>query len=401
MDHKLRRVTSLFLSLTFPGLILIFLFGIFQPAQADPTNIYRVAKTGDGLDGSNWDHAFTDLQEALSVTISGDEIWVATGVYTPGAFITDTFQLVNGVEIYGGFAAMETLRSQRNWETNVTVLSGDISGDDTTDSNGVVTATANISGDNSYHVVNGSGVFSTTILDGFTITAGHADGDYSNPCDGRCGGGIYNSSGGNPVLNNIIFIGNLAQTGGGVYNYSCRPTLTDVTFSNNSATFGGGIANWTSSPTLTNVIFSGNSVDNDGGGIYNIYESNPTLITVTFNENMADHNGGGMYNKNGSNPILTNVTFSENSADGVGGGIYNDGNSSTLTDVTFLGNSAFSGGGMYNFVSDPILDGGLFDHNSAGMGHGGGIYNDSSSPTLMNVTFLENSATHYDGGGGL
>jgi hypothetical protein len=114
MDSTLKQIASLCLAISLPGLILILLFGVFHPAQVDPPDIYRVAKTGDGSDGSTWGKAFTDLQQALSVTVSGDEIWVARGVYTPGALVTQTFQLVSGVEIYGGFATTETIRTQRN-----------------------------------------------------------------------------------------------------------------------------------------------------------------------------------------------------------------------------------------------------------------------------------------------
>ncbi len=44
----------------------------------------------------------------------------------PGTDRTISFELKNGVAIYGGFAGTETLRTQRNPATNVTVLSGDI-----------------------------------------------------------------------------------------------------------------------------------------------------------------------------------------------------------------------------------------------------------------------------------
>ncbi len=60
------------------------------------------------------------------------------------------------------------------------MLSGDIGGDDDTDANGVVTDTAHIHGGNAYHVVSadtaGTPITGTTVLDGFTITGGQANG---------------------------------------------------------------------------------------------------------------------------------------------------------------------------------------------------------------------------------
>lgn len=47
--------------------------------------------------------------------------------------------------------------------------------------------------ENSFHVTTGSGTDETAVLDGFTITAGTANGSYP---DGS-GGGIYNDSGSN------------------------------------------------------------------------------------------------------------------------------------------------------------------------------------------------------------
>ncbi len=136
---------------------------------------------------------------------------------------------------------------------------------------------------------------------------------------------------------------------------------------------------------------------NNGGGMYNA--GTATLTNVTFSGNLADF-GGGMYN-NSSSPTLTNVTFSGNSAtSGGGGGMYNDNSNPTLTNVTFSANSATmpssNGGGMYNNNSSPTLTNVTFSANSA-QDSGGGMYNENSSPTLTNVTFSANS-TDFGGG---
>src|SRR5215204_2125196 len=60
-----------------------------------------VTPSGGG-NGSAWNHA-TTLQHALATATSGDEIWVETGIYTPGVTVSDTFSLKAGVGLYGGF----------------------------------------------------------------------------------------------------------------------------------------------------------------------------------------------------------------------------------------------------------------------------------------------------------
>ena len=297
--------------------------------------------------GLSWTDAYTNLQDALTIAISGTQIWVAEGIYYPDEgvgqtnnAVTSTFVLKDGVVLYGGFGGYgisETLRTQRDWEAHVTVLSGDLGQDDITESTGVVTNTDNITGTNSYHVVSSSYVGDTTVLDGFTVTAGKANGDSPN----ERGGGLYIYSS-NPTLYNLTFSGNAANNGGGVGNFwYSNPSLTNVTFSNNSAgSGGGGMYNHTNSnSTLTNVTFSGNSASNYGGGMFN-YSSSPTLTNLIFSGNLANFFGGGIYNNSNSDPVLMNVTFSGNSAD-TGGGIYNFASSNPkLTNVILWGNIA-------------------------------------------------------------
>jgi len=325
------------------------------------------------------------------------EVWVAAGTYTPSANgdRTTSFPLKVGVDIYGGFIGTETDRNQRDPAANLTILSGDLLGNDGEDF-------AN-NGENSFHVVTGA---SGALLDGFTIRGGNANG--ATPNDE--GGGMYivDSS---PMLANIIFNDNSARIGGGLLNrnewYKTNPTLTDVTFSGNSASLGGGIFNDCSDPTLTRVTFTNNSADS-GGGIYNkgvvpyyCSSSVPHLTDVTFSGNSASF-GGGIFSEN-SSPTLTNVSFNGNSA-GSGGGIYNWSDSDeivsfpVLMNVTFSDNTAVnSGGGIFNNLSSPSLTNVTFDGNTASKG--GGLYNYYfSNPMLTNVTLSGNTASF---GGGL
>jgi predicted outer membrane repeat protein len=444
---------------------LVITMGVFwgiaransEPAKPDSPSgkiIYVDADPVSGVrSGTSWDNAYQYLQTALSFANLGDQIWVAEGVYYPdegpGQVANDrnsTFSLVNGVAIYGGFdpdSGIDTF-GERDWQTYVTILSGDLYQNDTNiDGNYIAEDTDDIQGNNTYHVVSGAGMSETTILNGFTITAGQANGPnwfsrgggmenfMSSPTltnlvfSGNYayeGGGVYNSNDSLPKFTDVTFSGNAATDGGGMYNIlSSNPLLTKVTISSNEATdHGGGMYNDDSNPTLSDVNFDGNS-SNYGGGMFNQNNSNPTLLDVTFSDNTAGLNGGGMRNYTNSNPSLTDVTFSGNSATN-GGGMANAGSNPTLNDVTFSGNSATDGGGMHNNASNPSLisvtfssnpatdqGGGLFNmadsnpsltdvtfsENSAI--YGGGIYNDESDPTLMDVTFSENDAL-YGGG---
>ncbi|HEY3344307.1 MAG TPA: hypothetical protein VGJ97_05240, partial [Anaerolineaceae bacterium] len=206
---------------------LMFLTLLLSAVQISPVRAAAVCYVNHGASGANtggaWTDAYQDLQSALH-DATCTEIWVAAGTYTPGTQRTDTFQLKNGVAIYGGFDGTETLLSQYNYRRNVTILSGEIG--------------APGPADNSYHVVTGSGTNSTAALIGFTITAGNANGASPN----NAGGGIINE-GGSPSLSYLTFTANSADYGAGMSNTSSSsPMMMYCTFSGNNATaMGGGI----------------------------------------------------------------------------------------------------------------------------------------------------------------
>jgi hypothetical protein len=382
MSLRLRYLTLLLVSLCLTPAYPLRAAVIYVDANATGAN-----------NGSSWIDAYKYLQDALwaAEPNQGIQIWVAQGTYKPDRDTnhpsgtndqTATFQLTNGVAIYGGFPAGGGFWENRDPNTYETILSGDINvpGDNS---------------DNSYHVVTGSGTNSTAILDGFTITAGYANTTSSN----YYGAGMYNSSG-SPTITNCIFSGNFAPDGGGMYNDSSNPTITNCTFSSNSADYhgGGGMYNSSSSPTIINCTFTSNycpfmNAPYGGGGMRND-SSSPILSNCIFSGNIS-LNGGGILNSS-SSPTITNCTFSGNSVSGTsggfGGGILNSyGSSPTITNCTLSGNSAsWIGGGMYNDSSSPTITNCTFSSNSAI--YGGGMFNASSSPTVINCILWGNTA---------
>ena len=119
----------LFLSLTFSAGLFFSL-----PAQ----RIHAVGATlyvapGGQTSGAcdSWANA-CELGYALTSAVSGQELWVAAGRYTPtsGTNRSLSFNLKTGVALYGGFAGTETARTDRDPASNVTTLSGDLNGDD-------------------------------------------------------------------------------------------------------------------------------------------------------------------------------------------------------------------------------------------------------------------------------
>ncbi|MBE2198860.1 MAG: hypothetical protein IAE79_09635 [Anaerolinea sp.] len=330
----------------------------------ETVHILYAAPTAQGSGNCyTWVDACT-LQTAFTNAVSGNEIWVAAGVHKPGAVEGASFPLKDGVAVYGGFAGGELFLSERDWTTNVTILSGDIDNNDTnTDGNNIAESVADIVGDNSYHVVVGSGTDSTALLDGFIITAGQANGT-SFPH--WFGGGMYNASG-DPTLNNLIFSGNFANSGGGgaMYNTGSDPSITNSAFLSNATTsYGGAISNYAySDPPLTNVVFSGNTAGVDGGAIRN-YDSWPTLVNVTFSDNSADGDGGAIYNDSTGTITLKNAVIWGNAAVSDGDNIYNYGSVTVNISYSNIEGCGGSGGswvpacgtdGGGNIDSDPLF----------------------------------------------
>ena len=202
------------------------------PAFGD---VRYVRATASGTnDGSSWANAFTGVAAALNAAQSGDQIWVASGTYTPappGGSRNSSFELKAGVSMFGGFAGVETWLAERNFVANPTILSGDLNGNDSP-----ATFDWTNHGENSYHVVRASGVGANTVLDGFVIRGGYADTPApTDPYNGT-GGGIA-VSGGGPTGIHLRIEDNYALRGGG----AADATLKRCTITSNQAQRGGGV----------------------------------------------------------------------------------------------------------------------------------------------------------------
>jgi hypothetical protein len=335
-----------------------------------------------GHDGSSWESALAEVQAGLDAAASlvaevdagtpECAVWVAAGIYLPTAAPdgdpvpiderTKTFQLRQGVALYGGFDGAEASCSERDIEANETTLSGDL---------GVVDAVD----DNAYHVVTG---IDGAVIDGFTITGGNAQGDIPVESGGgmylyeessdiiRCafegnhaalsGAGVF-ASDSSPTIAGCSFIDNSAdRAGGGVGLGDGAPRVTRCFFEGNTAMYGGGIANSSLAATVTDCVFTNNSVEGwdswvglgGGGGVVNDCGA-MTLVNCVFAENSAQFGGGGVDNSN-SSVTMVNCSFSGNTAEQGGGVLNKYPVETTMTGCVLWGNSATGSGSEISIV---------------------------------------------------
>ena len=355
------------------------------------------ALSGENI-GTSWTNAYLSLSDAFNqaaVCTDIDSIHVAEGTYTPnfGGLVdrrTASFILPDSVKILGQFPAGGGNLNQRIIIPS-TFMSGDI---------GVV----NNNLDNSYHVVTATNVSSETLVDGFQIRDGVAN-----------GGGIDNFGGGwlndnsSPRINQCIFIDNIASaSGGGLLNFNSSPTITTSIFRECTAVRGGGMRNEASAPVVNNCTFLNNTateqttVIGGGGGVSNAVGATPIFNHCHFNNNMAEI-AGGILNEDASPTIyacnfIFNTASSSRSILETGGAIASYSSPIvTIDSCTVTDNSAKDGGGIYQFFSGSIIKDCLIANNSAS-DHGGGIY--EFAPVFSNIdscTFNSNTAAR--GGG--
>jgi len=252
--------------------------------------------TPDGTQGSTaWTDAMT-LTEALDAARAGDQIWVqgfetidsADKLYTVPDGV-EAFTVPSGVSLYGGFRGDETSIDERVTTGKLSemryrsVLSGDRSQNDAADESLLIFPGNATRDDNAAHVVvmdltptaeSGNNNTLPTVIDGFSIAEGHADG---NPADASgWGGGIFvtgdNSGGGAFSITRCFLVNNYARRGGAVYvdrTVVVRPTTSTISYNT----------------VFNNAAGERSSANNSGGGLYVAGAANVVNCEVFNNEN--------------------------------------------------------------------------------------------------------------------
>ncbi|NQY08311.1 MAG: hypothetical protein HRT71_02200 [Flavobacteriales bacterium] len=330
-------------------------------------------------DGTTWQNAFTDLQSAVALGSSINEIWIAAGTYTPGSVRTSTFSLLTGTTLFGGFNGTETNADQRNPMVNTTFLSGDLLRNDGT----TISDTDPTRTDNAYHVITLKGTPQNVVVDGFTITGGNANGALSNNCGPAAASQYYHGRGGaiyiNPYAVNhsitALFNNCIIEKNSGT-NVAVYSTFTPcgVSYLTTDVDFLNTIIRDNYSKDVSNMFWYGSAG-------YFIF-SRGSMVNCLFYNNTSDAMASCLYlgvssgNGGGSTGLgvdIVNCTFANNT--GANGNvikmlnaaksninnsiIYGNG-SITPFDITSSGsvvtNSIVEGGQQSGLDSDPLFN---------------------------------------------
>ena len=282
-------------------------------------SIIYVNQQSSGGEGTSWESAYRSLQDAIASARNGDEIWVASGTYTPGTSQDDSFAIEAGVSIYGGFVGTEEERRDRNYTDNLTILSGAREGS------------------RNFNVVDVQSSEQVR-LDGVIVQGGDATGSALQDA-----GGIYNRSNSDLLLENVIVQDNVASDDGGGIRNDGELIVLNSTIADNQAngtaqtTGGGGLLNSVgATATIIGSTFSGNA-SLRGGAIRN----DGTLSLI--NSTLSGNDGGGLLNTT-TNPLSATATAGQATIVGStitlsgGSGIDNFG-SVTLANSLIAGNN--------------------------------------------------------------
>jgi hypothetical protein len=281
-------------------------------AAIGQSTIYVDIDATGSNDGSSWSNAYTALQDAINNATAGDEIWISEGTYyptedatgstTPSSENQKQFRWdAKDLKIYGGFDGTETSLSERDWENNAVVLSGDV---------GVIGDQS----DNCNTVLYLNGLGQTSILNGVTITKAQSSLLQQGGIEGHSLAGF--------TFENVELSYNQCTNKGGSYIGGSEVYLINCEFHHNTATEGGTFYLSGVNLHIEACIFHHNSSTQHSGNItFNGGNGGPiightTILNSLFHNNTAGTiAGGGLFFYNvPQGAQIVNCTFANNEA---------------------------------------------------------------------------------------
>ena len=334
--------------------------------------------------GLTWADAFVDLRDALAVATSGDQVWVAEGLYHPDAGTKNKnlkYIVPSGVALYGGFGGTEVALGERDVLEHPTVLSGDLAGDDAP---GPFLHHVGID-DNSHFILWISGDTEAVTIDGFTIRGGMG-GSVAGCILSDGGGGIYARDSVLNVRRCDLRLNSAGAGGAGMLIVHSAATIEDCSFEMNTIYYGengSGVAACDSDIRLTDCRFEKNPknavilrsgstgtvegcrfignigwggdlefhdaawaqvrrcsfIASEEGGVF--FENASGTVEDCLFVGIVSQYTGAAISSSGSALTIERCTVVSNSTHGTGGGLFVYGNLSTVVrDCIFWGNDA-------------------------------------------------------------
>ena len=182
--------------------------------------------------------------------------------------------------------------------------------------------------------------------------------------------------------NAVVFESNASVNGGAIYNNGGDFSMLSNVLSNNSASNDGGAVFLNNGINkIENTEFLNNTANRNAGALYS--NSTEASVSGSYFESNTAASGGAVYNENVL--TITDTEFTQNTATGSGGAIYNKGtlNLTTTDNGTnrFSGNSAQSGGDIYNDNGTINFNGGGITEITSGIA-GTGVINKNDAGEL-------------------
>ena len=215
--------------------------------------------------------------------------------------------------------------------------------------------------------------------------------------DGKNQSRIFNISGNNITINNLIFInGNMSDGDAGAIFSNVSITLNNVKFANNQAKYGGAIST-ENNLTINNATFTNNQAKY-GGAIY--ARGNIIINNTTLTNNQATSYGGAIYVNIGtdykkSKVTINNIILGNNKAGEQGNALSIDDAIFNLKNATIISDNELNWGLFYLGNSLIYIENTTFANITSN--YSSIIYSIKTSGKIINCDFVNLTALKTGG----